>query len=94
MTDRPSLITWALDMCDHVALRSRDPSTKVGAVIVRPDKTVASVGYDAETTEPVVLYRDAENELAPIWARPLTEWHHQVTASKRRFELLGGANGQ
>jgi dCMP deaminase len=25
---------------------SKDPSTKVGAVIVRPDKTIASVGYN------------------------------------------------
>lgn len=47
MTDtRPSIVIWALDLCDHVALRSRDPSTKVGAVIMRPDKTIASVGYN------------------------------------------------
>lgn len=43
---RPDLITWALDMCDLVARRSRDPSTQAGAVILRPDKTVASVGYN------------------------------------------------
>lgn len=43
---RPDLITWALDLCDHVARRSRDPSTQVGAVILRPDKTVASVGFN------------------------------------------------
>lgn len=29
-----------------VASWSKDPSTKVGAVIVRPDKTVASLGYN------------------------------------------------
>lgn len=52
---------------------------------------VLGMALDAETTEPLVLYRDTENELAPIWARPLTEWHHQVTASKRRFELLRAA---
>lgn len=38
--------TWALGLCDYVALRSRDPSTKVGAVIARPDKTIASLGYN------------------------------------------------
>lgn len=49
---------------------------------------VLGMALDAETEEMLVLYRDAENELAPIWARPLSEWHHHVTASKRRFELL------
>ena len=29
-----------------VSLWSKDPSTKVGSVIVRPDKTIASVGYN------------------------------------------------
>lgn len=33
-------------MADHVALRSRDPSTQVGAVLVRPDRTIAAVGYN------------------------------------------------
>jgi dCMP deaminase len=30
----------------HVSFWSKDPSTKVGAVIVRPDNTVASLGYN------------------------------------------------
>ena len=49
---------------------------------------ILGTALDAETAERIVLYRDAENDLAPIWARPIAEWHHQVTASKRRFELL------
>ena len=35
-----------LDLCDHIAEWSRDPSSKVGAVIVRPDKSVASMGFN------------------------------------------------
>lgn len=35
-----------LDLAKHVASWSKDPSTKVGAVIVRPDKTIASTGYN------------------------------------------------
>lgn len=35
-----------LDLASHVAGWSKDPSTKVGAVIVRPDKTVASIGFN------------------------------------------------
>tara|TARA_Y100000310_G_scaffold25627_2_gene24524 strand:- start:1909 stop:2364 length:456 start_codon:yes stop_codon:yes gene_type:complete len=35
-----------LDLACHVAQWSKDPSTKVGAVIVRPDRTIASMGYN------------------------------------------------
>lgn len=35
-----------LEMAKLVASWSKDPSTKCGAVIVRPDKSVASVGYN------------------------------------------------
>jgi dCMP deaminase len=35
-----------LGMAAYVATASKDPSSKVGAVIVRPDRSVASVGYN------------------------------------------------
>jgi len=35
-----------LNMAEHVSTASKDPSTKCGCVIARPDKTVASVGYN------------------------------------------------
>lgn len=35
-----------LSLAAHVAGWSKDPSTKCGAVIVRPDRTVASMGYN------------------------------------------------
>lgn len=35
-----------LGMCDYVAGKSKDPSTKVGAVIVRPDRTICAIGYN------------------------------------------------
>ncbi len=35
-----------LALADHVAQWSKDPSTKVGAVIVRADKTIVSLGYN------------------------------------------------
>lgn len=38
--------TRFLEMAELVASWSKDPSTKCGAVIVRPDKTVASVGFN------------------------------------------------
>jgi dCMP deaminase len=35
-----------LELANHIAQWSKDPSTKVGAVIVRPDRTICSVGYN------------------------------------------------
>lgn len=35
-----------LNLAQEVSTFSRDPSTQVGAVIVRPDKTIASIGYN------------------------------------------------
>ena len=35
-----------LDLCDHVATWSKDPSTKLGSVIVDNKKRVVSVGYN------------------------------------------------
>ena len=35
-----------LGMAEYIATASKDPSTKCGCVIVRPDRTIASVGYN------------------------------------------------
>ena len=35
-----------LDLAAFIAEWSKDPSTKVGAAVVRPDRTVASVGFN------------------------------------------------
>jgi dCMP deaminase len=43
-TDR--LQNWALGMAKHVALLSKDPSTKVGAVIFDPKRRLVSAGYN------------------------------------------------
>lgn len=37
---------YFFDLCERNAAMSKDPSTKVGAVIVRPDKTIASMGWN------------------------------------------------
>jgi dCMP deaminase len=49
MTDSVNQLKWDarfIHMAEFVAQWSKDPSTKTGAVIVRPDKTVASVGFN------------------------------------------------
>ena len=35
-----------LELAKHISQWSKDPSTKCGAVIVRPDKTIASMGFN------------------------------------------------
>lgn len=37
---------WYLGMAKYVSTKSRDPSTQTGAIIVRPNKSVASVGFN------------------------------------------------
>lgn len=35
-----------LDLANHISNWSKDPSSKVGCVIVRPDNTIATTGYN------------------------------------------------
>lgn len=44
--DTQRLQDWALGMARHVALLSKDPSTKVGAVIFDPKRRIVSAGYN------------------------------------------------
>ena len=44
--NRLSWDEWFLGLAKYVSTRSKDPSTKTGAVIVRPDRSVASMGYN------------------------------------------------
>lgn len=58
-----------LGMAQYISWKSKDPSTQTGAVIVRPDMTVASVGYNgfprAMPDEPEA-YQDREQKYSRI----------------------------
>ena len=48
-TDRASLSKWDarfLELAEHIANWSKGPRKRIGAVIVRPDKSIASLGYN------------------------------------------------
>ena len=48
-TNRASLSKWDarfLELAEHVAAWSKGPRKRIGAVIVRPDKSIASLGYN------------------------------------------------
>lgn len=42
----PDWDNYFLGLAKYVSEKSKDPSTKTGAVIVRPDRTICSVGYN------------------------------------------------
>jgi dCMP deaminase len=66
---RPDIDTWALDLSEVVARRSRDPNTQVGAVILRADNTVASVGYNGfprGTNDDPEIYADKQRKLLRV----------------------------
>lgn len=44
--DTPRLQEWALGMAEHIAKLSKDPSTKVGAVIFDEKRRIISAGYN------------------------------------------------
>lgn len=55
-----------LDLARHISDWSKDPSTKVGAVIVRPNKTIVSVGYNGfprTVRDDKSLYEDRPTKL-------------------------------
>ena len=59
----PTWDDWALDLCDHMARRSKDPKRQVGAVILRPDRTIVAAGYNGfprGVCDDPVLYADAD----------------------------------
>lgn len=58
-----------LDLAAVVASWSKDPSTQTGAVIVRPDRTVAAIGYNGfprGCDDDASLYNDRTTKYARI----------------------------
>lgn len=37
---------WFLDLAKKISTKSKDPSTKVGAIIVRPNNSICSTGFN------------------------------------------------
>lgn len=72
MEDSLSEAKWDgrfLDLAKLVAGWSKDPSTKSGAVIVRPDRTVAGVGYNGfprNLSDADELYADREKKYSRV----------------------------
>lgn len=75
-----------INLAAHVAEWSRDPSSKVGAVIVRPDKSIASVGFNG-------FARGVEDKADRLGDRPtrlLYTLHAEMNAILAAKEPLTG----
>lgn len=75
-----------LDLAKLVASWSKDPSTQTGAVIVRPDRTVVSLGYNGfprGTSDDPALYADRPTKLDRVV-------HCEVNAILTAKEPLAG----
>ncbi len=58
-----------LSLAQLISTWSKDPSTKVGSCVVRPDKTIASVGYNGfpqKLSDAPELYADRETKLSRV----------------------------
>ena len=58
-----------LNMAKFVSTKSKDPSTRIGAVIVRPDRSVCSVGFNGfprGMKDDPALYADREKKYSRI----------------------------
>ena len=58
-----------LELARHVSEWSKDPSTKVGAVITRPDRSIASLGYNGfprGMRDDAALYKDRDKKLSRV----------------------------
>lgn len=75
-----------LDVAEMVASWSKDPSTKCGAVIVRPDMTIASVGYNGfprGCADDETIYKNRELKYERVI-------HAEVNAILNAREVLTG----
>lgn len=73
-----------MDLAMRIATWSKDPSTKVGCVIVSPEKDVLSMGYNG-------FPRGIKDDVPERWQRP-TKYDFVVHAEENAL-LNGGKNG-
>lgn len=68
-TERQTWDEFYMGLAQYVSKRSKDPSTKVGAVIVRPDNSLCSVGYNGfpqKMRDDPELYANRDEKLSRI----------------------------
>ena len=77
---------WFLGMAEYVSTASKDPSTKVGAVVVRSNHTIVSVGYNGFPRG----IEDSERRLNNRELKYSLVVHAEANAILNTNEYLGG----
>jgi len=77
---------WFLKLADYISQVSKDPSTKAGCVIARPDRTVASMGYNG-FPRGVLDLEERLNDRPTKYAMVV---HAEANAVLSAYERLGG----
>jgi dCMP deaminase len=75
-----------LRLAEHVSTWSKDPSTAVGSCIVRPDKTIASLGFNGLPR----LVEDSHERLHDRDLRLAITLHAELNATLNAKEPLAG----
>ncbi len=71
MRQIPKWSEYFIEMAHTAAIRSKDPSTQVGSVVVSKDNRVLGVGYNGMP--------EGYNESSDLWERP-TKYDHVIHA--------------
>lgn len=75
-----------IGLAEYISSASKDPSTKCGAVIIRPDRTIASVGFNGfpkGCSDDKELYENRELKLSRVV-------HAELNAILHAKESLNG----
>lgn len=80
---------YFMEMAEHVATRSKDPSTKVGCVIVSSDKVVVSTGYNGIPRGVADLDERMQRPAKYIWTSHAEE-NAVAQAARVGARLAGG----
>lgn len=87
LQERETWDEFYLGLAKYIAIkRSKDPSTKVGAVIVRPDNTLCSIGYNGfpqKMKDTDNLYENREEKYSRII-------HGEINALNFAHEKVNG----
>lgn len=86
------MASWAeyfMDMATHVSSRSKDPSTKVGCVIVTEDKTILATGYNGIPRRVKDLRERMERPAKYFWTAHAEE--NAIASAARVGAKLGGS---
>ena len=78
----PEVIDYFMQMLPLIAARSKDPNTKVGAIVVGPDGAIRTTGYNG-------LVRGIDDDVPERWSRENGEKYYWCEHAERNASSPG-----